>query len=498
MAGERTEQASPQRRDKARKDGDIVHSRELCSAAGTLAGVMLLGVAGPRFLAGWTKSLSSFMAYGAVSAWESKTSDDTMHALLSLCMTVLAPVALVAAGVTGASLAAGILQTGGIQIHPQSLGLKIDRINPLSNIKNLFSLRSTARLAKSMIPAAVLAVFAVQRIARQWDMPPFSSVRMLTLGSDVYELLMATSWLLFAWAAVDYLVEWRSREQRLKMSKQDMRDEYKESEGNPQIRGRIRNLQRQSRKRRMKEDISKAAVVITNPTHYAVALQFDFETMDAPKVLTKGRNLLAQEIKEQARWAGVPILENPPLARSLYRSVEAGDAIPVALYAAVASILAFLYRQRVEQEMRARRDRANAGQGAQAAQNAAARNGAGASASTMPPAVIPGSGPRRARGGADGKPGSGSGAAARPGQAGTVARPTPSPSSREIRSGARSAVSNSTNDAGTKSATKPATDPATKAAGVAATPARLGANSSSRSDSMQDSNPQIATRGDQL
>jgi flagellar biosynthetic protein FlhB len=295
-----------------------------------------------------------------MAAWEPQTVDATVRTLMSLAMAVLAPLGMVSAGVAAAALGAGVLQTGGIRMHPQVLGFKVDRINPLSNLKGLFSLRSAARLGKSMIPAAFLAVFAVQRMARQWDMPPFSSVRLISLGNDVYELLLAAAWLLFAWAVIDYAVEWRSREQRLKMSRQEMREEYKESEGNPQIRGRIRNLQRQARRRRMQADVAKAAVVITNPTHYAVALDFNFETMDAPKVLAKGRNLLAEEIKDQARWAGVPILENPPLARSLYRSVEPGESIPVELYAAVASILAFLYRKRVEQEMRQRQERAAA------------------------------------------------------------------------------------------------------------------------------------------
>ncbi len=358
MAGDRTEQATPQRREKARKEGDLLHSRELCSAAGTLAGVLLLGYAGPRLLAAWADALSAYLSYGANAAWEPRTVDATIHTLLMLSMTVLGPVGLVSAGVAIAALAAGAVQTGGIQLHAQVLTPKADRINPLTNLKNLFSLRSAARLGKSMLPAALLAVFAVQRIARQWDMPPFSSVRLITLGGDVYDLLLAAAWLLFAWAAIDYLVEWRSREQRLKMSRQEMREEYKESEGNPQIRGRIRNLQRLARRRRMQADVAKAAVVVTNPTHYAVALDFNFETMDAPKVLAKGRNLLAEEMKQQARWAGVPILENPPLAQSLYRLVEPGESIPVELYAAVASILAFLYRQRVEQEMRQRRERA--------------------------------------------------------------------------------------------------------------------------------------------
>ncbi len=198
-----------------------------------------------------------------------------------------------------------------------AIGFKLDRINPVSNIKNLFSLRAAARLAKSLMPASLLAVFAVQRIARQLRVPPFSTARLELLGSDVYGLLLAAAWLLFGWSAIDYLVEWQSRESRLKMSREDMREEMKQTEGNPQIRGRIRSLQRQMRRRKVKADVSKAAVVLTNPTHYAVALGFDFATMEAPKVLAKGRNLLAEEIKAEARWAGVPIVENPPLARSL-------------------------------------------------------------------------------------------------------------------------------------------------------------------------------------
>jgi flagellar biosynthetic protein FlhB len=192
---------------------------------------------------------------------------------------------------------------------------------------------------------------------------------------------------MFAWAMVDYLVEWQSRESRLKMSKHDLRDEMKETEGSPQIRGRIRGLQRQMRRRKVKADVSRAAVVLTNPTHYAVALGFDFATMDAPRVLAKRRNLLAEEIKAEARWAGVPVLENPPLARSLYRSVEVGQAIPVDLYAAVAAILAYLYRQRVEEELRERRAR-EAARARDAARNHVRKTTAGAiqlPGSTTPP-----------------------------------------------------------------------------------------------------------------
>jgi flagellar biosynthesis protein FlhB len=281
----------------------------------------------------------------------------TLIALRSLALQVLGPTATTMAVMLGAVFCAGMLQTGGINFHFTSLRLKPERINPVSNVQNLFSLRALARLGKSLVPAGLLVVLAVQRIGRQMSMPPFSLARIEVLGADVYGLLEATAWLLFAWSAIDYLVEWQSRESRLKMSRQDLRDEYKETEGSPQIRSRIRGLQRQMRRRRVKADVARAAVVLTNPTHYAVALSFDFDTMEAPKVVAKGRNLLADEIKAEARWAGVPIVENPPLARSLYRSVEVGQAIPVELYAAVAAILADLYRQRVEAEMRERRMR---------------------------------------------------------------------------------------------------------------------------------------------
>jgi len=360
MPGERTEQATQHRRDQARKEGDLLHSRELSAAAGTLAGVMVLRALGSRVLVVWRGAFTGFLALGSPARWEPSEVEPTLIAMRRLALSVLGPSGVVMAAVAIAALGAGIAQTGGVTFYAGAIGFKLDRINPVSNIKNLFSLRAAARLAKSLLPASLLAVFAVQRIARQLTLPPFSTARLELLGSDIYGLLLAAAWLLFGWSAVDYLVEWQSRESRLKMSREDMREEFKQTEGNPQIRGRIRNLQRQMRRRRVKADVSKAAVVLVNPTHYAVALGFDFGTMEAPKVMAKGRNLLAEEIKAEARWAGVPIIENPPLARSLYRSVEVGQPIPVDLYAAVAAILAYLYRQRVEAELRERRARETA------------------------------------------------------------------------------------------------------------------------------------------
>lgn len=357
MPGERSEQATQHRRDKARKDGDLLHSKELSAAAATLAGVLVLTKMGGRMMEAWRSSLQALLELGSSEKWEPSQLKPTLVLVQGISLSVLAPVGLVLAAVASAALGVGMMQTGGLNLHVGSVGFRLDRINPLSNLKNLFSLRAVGRMAKSLIPVSFLGLFAWQRVGRQWALPPLSTARLMQLGSDLSSLLMTASWLLFGWALIDYAVEWRSRESRLKMSREDLRNEFKETEGNPQIRSRIRGLQRQARRGKVKADVSKAAVVVTNPTHFAVALGFDFVEMNAPKVLAKGRNLLAEEIKAEARWAGVPILENPPLARSLYRSVEVGQSIPVDLYAAVASILAFLYRQRVEQEARERQMR---------------------------------------------------------------------------------------------------------------------------------------------
>ncbi|HEY2861248.1 MAG TPA: EscU/YscU/HrcU family type III secretion system export apparatus switch protein [Terracidiphilus sp.] len=386
MAGDRTEQATAHRREKAKKDGDILHSRELTAAAGTLAGVLALGLAASRSLEAWRGVFAGFLDLGQPARWSASEVVPTLLALRRLTLAIVGPVAMVMVAVAAAALAAAVMQTGGVTVHPGAVGFKLDRINPLSNAKNLFSVRAAGRLGKSLLPAALLAVFAVQRIAHQLAVPPFSSARLEMLGSDAIGLLQAAAWLLFGWAAVDYLIEWQSRESRLKMSRQDMRDEYKETEGSPQVRSRIRGLQRQMRRRKVKADVSRAAVVLTNPTHYAIALGFDFTTMEAPKVLAKGRNLMAEEIKAEARWAGVPIVENPPLARSLYRHVEVGQAIPMELYAAVAAILAYLYRQRVEAEMRDRRARA------------AGARGVGPVLAKPHPASVPNLSPRNSRG----------------------------------------------------------------------------------------------------
>jgi flagellar biosynthetic protein FlhB len=236
--------------------------------------------------------------------------------------------------------------------------MKFSKLNPIANIGAIFSLKGATRVVKSLVPAAIMVVFGwVALKSLMLPMPVMSIVRLPAAFASAYRLALDASWVTLGWSALDYTVEWVAWNKRMKMTKQQMKDEVKEAMGNPQVKGRIRQVQNAMRRRKVKADISKASVVITNPTHYAVALEFSFETMSAPTVLAKGRDLHAAEIREAARWAGVPMIENPPLARSLYRAVEPGQSIPFELYAAVAGILAYLYRQKVDEKVRQERMR---------------------------------------------------------------------------------------------------------------------------------------------
>ena len=356
MSEKGTEQATPQKKKKAREKGDSVHSRELLSAMAMLSGVLMLGVAANGFLAGWKQAFAECIR---VAAADDAAGGGTEWRLVARAMLgpVLLPIGLVLAASFAGVLISGVAQSGGLQVHPNAIEPKFSKLNPVTNLQNLFSLRSGARMAKSMVPAAAMALLSWNAVkALVMPMPVMSLVRLPSTFSTAYGLALDAAWITLAWSALDYAVEWRSWNERLKMSKQEVREEVRDTMGNPQIKAKIRQVQRAMRRRKVKADMSRASVVITNPTHYAVALEFDFDTMTAPTVLAKGRDLHAAEIREEARWAGVPLVENPPLARSLYRMVEPGQSIPFELYAAVAGILAYLYRQKVAERVRRERE----------------------------------------------------------------------------------------------------------------------------------------------
>jgi flagellar biosynthetic protein FlhB len=315
-----------------------------------MAGAVALGATARWFVMAWRTVLERMLAEGAVSF----TAVDAVR----WCWPVLLPACVVPAAAWCGAALTGMAQGGGLSAHPEMLAMKWERLSVAENLRNHFSVRAAARLGKSLVPASVVAVLGWHAFgAMMMPLPVMSVARLPLMFQASYGLLLKAGAVMLAWAGVDYAVERRAWNQRLKMTKEEMREEVKETMGNPQVRQRIRGLQRALRKRKRRADVSRASVVITNPTHYAVALSFDFETMQAPVVLDKGRNLIAAEIREEARWAGVPIVENPPLARSIYRMVEVGESIPYVLYATVAGILAYLYRRKVEEQILRQRKR---------------------------------------------------------------------------------------------------------------------------------------------
>jgi len=356
MSEQGTEQGTVQHKKKGREQGDGVRSRELLSAVAMLGGVLMLGHVAEGFVHSWRTVFEQSLE--AAKGGDGENDVRWFAAFRRMLAPALMPLGLVMATSFAGALSVGIAQGGGLEFHPNAIGLKFEKLNPVTNLGNLFSLRSATRVAKSLVPAGAMVIFGWMALRELMvPMPVMSLLRLPHALSAAYGLALDAAYVTLAWSGLDYAVEWMAWNKRMKMTKQQLKDEMKESQGNPQVKGRIRQVQNAMRRRRVKADISRASVVVTNPTHYAVALEFSFETMSAPTVLAKGRDLHAAAIREEARWAGVPLIENPPLARSLYAMVEPGQSIPFELYAAVAGILAFLYRQKVEEKLRAEKQR---------------------------------------------------------------------------------------------------------------------------------------------
>jgi flagellar biosynthetic protein FlhB len=336
----KTEKASPRRRQKAREEGQVARSRDLTAGLAAMTAVMFLASQMPAFAGEWRGMLRGELELAA-------THPDQLVPVWRNAWPMFRGVAL-AAGMSWVVGTAGGLAQGGLVFAPKALAPNWKRLDPVSHVEQLFSLAALSRLLKSLLPTAVVVYFAVQVLVRDFRFFPallHGSRGMLmafTVGR-MHEVAWKGSLVLLVWAGVDYFFERQRHESELKMSRQDQKDEFKEMEGHPAVKQRIRRLQRQSRRRRMLKDVERAAVVITNPTEFAIALEYRVE-MDAPVVVAKGRNLIAAQIKEIARWKGIPMVENVPLAHALYRAVEVGQAIPAQLYTVVAEILAAIWR----------------------------------------------------------------------------------------------------------------------------------------------------------
>jgi len=339
----RTEQATPRRRQRARREGDVPRSRELPAAMALMTVVLLLWCYPQNWKDDWRNLLE-------------RTLSSAVHGDMTAGTPVMNWVAWRVCVWAAPSLAmawlvalASSFALGGVVVAPAALAPKPQRLNPANNLQKLFSLSGVQALLKSLIPSAFVLYIAVAVILRDWG----EILQMCRVGvrpslgwmlGRIFELSWKGGLVFVLWSGLDVLISRMNFERQIRMTRQEVREDFKETEGHPAIRGRIRRLQRDMRRRRMLRDVARAAVVVTNPSEYAVALEYQPETMTAPVVLAKGRNLLAQKIKREARWHGIPVVENPPLAQALYRATEVGQAIPAKLYTAVAEILAFIYR----------------------------------------------------------------------------------------------------------------------------------------------------------
>jgi flagellar biosynthetic protein FlhB len=342
----KTEQATPQRRKEARAQGQIARSREFPSVlamTGAVAALMLLAPSAVMHWTGYYRSVLDAAASGSLDANGPVLFWSTIEVFRWSMPVVCAALAL--------SVLAGLAQ-GGINIAPEALAPKPERLSPSAKLQHIFSIAGLNQLLKSLLPFSAIAWAGWSTLASHWLLVEHSaSLSMHTFAALLGAMLFAFAWkaalIMIAWSGFDYLMTWRKMEADLRMSREEVREELKKTDGNPAIKMRIRRLRRQARKKFSPKAAATATVVVTNPTHYAVALRYE-SGMFAPVVVAKGMNLIAQQIKAIAIENGIALMENRALAQALYKSVEVDDAIPSALYQAVADILAAVFRAQAE------------------------------------------------------------------------------------------------------------------------------------------------------
>ena len=341
---EKSEQPTDSKLKKAKEKGQIPRSRELTSLIILLVGIMLFWIMGTHFVS----KLKAIIQQAMLVAHRTDDDKQIIFNLINLLTAGFWAILPIFVGLVIVAIIAP-LSVGGLLFSLQSIKPNLGKLNPISGFKRLFSLRIFSELFKSILKVVLIAFAAALFLIHQFpNMLALPSMYLNNALSQVMQLLIYASLLivlaLIPMVGFDIFYQIWSNLKKLKMSKQEVKDEFKEQEGNPQIKGRIRQMQQAMARRRMMKDVPKANVIVTNPTHYAVALQYDEKTMSAPKILAKGTDNIASRIKQIAQEHQIPQLEAPPLARALYRHGEIGKSIPAELYAAVAQILAWVYQ----------------------------------------------------------------------------------------------------------------------------------------------------------
>jgi flagellar biosynthetic protein FlhB len=344
MASDKTEKPTAQRLRKAREEGQFLSSRGLLGAVEFLAFVALAG----KLVPAWSETLGRSMSRLLAHAMRGDMSSAEWPALVrGLFLETLAPLVSLGAVLLVVPLAVHLSMTR-MGFSLGKLAPQFSRLNPVGRLREL-----PAQNLKATLEAVVLLGALTLALYSFWESNaalllrlPLQSVRTATaqVGGAIESLLWKAAALFLVFGAFDLMVQYRKHMSSLRMTKQEIREEHKRNEGDPQIKQRIRRLRRDLLRRQMMRQVPQATAVIVNPTHFAVAIRYEMETMPCPIVVAKGKNWLALRIRQIATQNEIPIIENPPLARALYQAVEPGSAVSPEFYKAIAEILAYVYK----------------------------------------------------------------------------------------------------------------------------------------------------------
>lgn len=348
FSSEKTEPATPRKREKSREEGQSAKSQDLTAALVMITGLLSILWFGSLM---WGAMLGLFE--DAIRHLSSDVFlDDRWLDGLAQKAGVVFFLGWLPMGLLCGLIAGGVMvYQVGFMITPKPLIPKLDRMDPIAGMKKIISMRTIVEMLKGVLKALLLLAILYDGMTKSKDLVMTLMRVPLSLGTkmimdNIWNLSMRMALMLLVLGLFDYLYQVWEFEKSIRMSKQDIKDEYKQMEGDPLIKRRIRQRQRELAKGRMMSDVPNADVVITNPTHIAVALQYDQEKMSAPTVTAKGEGHIANKIKEMAKEHKIPVMENKTLARALFAQVEVGESVPEALYRAVAEVLAFVYRLR--------------------------------------------------------------------------------------------------------------------------------------------------------
>jgi flagellar biosynthetic protein FlhB len=345
--GERTEKATPRKKQKAREKGQVLQSREISSTV-----VLLIAFVSLKLLGGYmfheVEAFFRLCAGDLAINFDVESINELMRLLGLVLVQLIKIIGPIFAIVLVVSIISSFAQVGAL-FTLEPLKPKFSKLNPVNGIKRILSFRGLTELVKSLLKITIIGVVAWQSIRAEENhiiklMDQDLASAAVYISSTAIDIAIKICAMMVIIAILDYGYQWWQYEKDLRMTKQEVKEEYREMEGSPEIRQRIRQKQREMSMRRMLTEVPKADVVITNPTHFAVAIQYDAEKAPAPVVIAKGIDYMALRIRDIAKENGVETVENKPLAQALYKSVDIGQQVPPELYQAVAEILAFVYR----------------------------------------------------------------------------------------------------------------------------------------------------------